>query len=49
MLTARPTLLALAAASLAHSGRYGQLAGKAVSVEPATGFSFDTPLSARPR
>jgi uncharacterized repeat protein (TIGR01451 family) len=35
--------------SVAHTGRYGQLAGKAVAVEPATGFTFDTPLSARPR
>ena len=28
---------------------YGALAGKVVSVEPATGFSFDTPLRTRPR
>jgi uncharacterized repeat protein (TIGR01451 family) len=35
--------------SVGHSGRYGQLAGKAVAVEPATGFSFDSPLSARAR
>ena len=35
--------------SVSHDGRYGQLTGKAVSVEPATGFSFDTPLQPRPR
>lgn len=35
--------------SVAHDGRYGSLAGKAVAVEPATGFSFDTPLVPRPR
>jgi hypothetical protein len=28
-----------------HTGRYGVLAGKAVAVEPATGFTFDTSLS----
>jgi len=28
---------------------YGALQGKAVAVEPATGFSFDTPLVPRPR
>lgn len=27
-----------------HTGRYGELTGKAVALEPATGFSFDTPL-----
>jgi len=25
-----------------HSGRYGQLTGKAVALEPSTGFAFDT-------
>ena len=35
--------------SLSQDGGYGVLAGKAVAVEPATGFSFDTPLSPRPR
>jgi Calx-beta domain len=35
--------------TLSHTGRYGVLAGKAVAVEPATGFSFDTPLEARAR
>jgi hypothetical protein len=35
--------------TIAHSAPYGVLAGKAVAVEPATGFSFDTPLAPRPR
>jgi hypothetical protein len=32
---------------VAHDGPYGSLAGKAVAVEPATGFTFDTPLTTR--
>jgi plastocyanin len=35
--------------TVAHDGRYGDLTGKAVAVEPATGFTFDTPAVARPR
>jgi hypothetical protein len=35
--------------SVAHDGRFGILSGKAVAVEPATGFTFDTELRARPR
>jgi uncharacterized repeat protein (TIGR01451 family) len=35
--------------TVTHNGGYGALAGKAVSIEPATGFTFDTPLLARPR
>jgi hypothetical protein len=35
--------------TVSHDGRYGDLAGKAVAVEPATGFTFDTPLRYRPR
>jgi hypothetical protein len=31
-------------AQVAHTAGYGGLAGKAVALEPATGFSFDTPL-----
>ena len=31
-------------AFISHTGGYGGLAGKAVALEPATGFSFDTPL-----
>jgi hypothetical protein len=30
---------------ITHNGRYGDLHGKAVALEPATGFSFDTPLT----
>jgi uncharacterized repeat protein (TIGR01451 family) len=35
--------------TLSNDGSYGVLAGKAVAIEPATGFSFDTPLEPRPR
>jgi hypothetical protein len=35
--------------TVSHDGGYGALLGKAVSLEPATGFSFDTPLVSRPR
>jgi hypothetical protein len=35
--------------AISHDGRYGDLAGKAVAVEPATGFTFDTALQPRPR
>jgi ELWxxDGT repeat protein len=35
--------------TVTHDGPYGALAGKAVALEPATGFSFDTPLTSRPR
>ena len=35
--------------TLSHDGRHGTVLGKAVSVEPATGFAFDTPLVVRPR
>lgn len=31
-------------AYVSHTAGYGGLAGKAVALEPATGFSFDTPL-----
>jgi hypothetical protein len=47
------TLAALAGRSgyalVAHDGGYGALTGKAVSVEPATGFTFDTALEAIPQ
>ena len=36
-------------ATVTHDGGYGELAGKAVALEPTTGFSFDTPLMSRPR
>ena len=35
--------------TVSHDGGYGTLAGKAVSLEPATGYSFDSPLASRPR
>jgi hypothetical protein len=35
--------------SITHDGPYGALAGKAVALEPATGFSFDSPLTDKPR
>lgn len=37
------------AVTIAHDGAYGALVGKAVSLEPSTGFSFDTPMRTRPR
>jgi len=36
-------------ATVSNDGRYGDLKGKAVALEPATGFTFDTPMTARPR
>jgi hypothetical protein len=35
--------------TIGNDGVYGALAGKAVAVEPATGFTFDSPLALRPR
>jgi hypothetical protein len=35
--------------TLGHDARFGALAGKAVALEPATGFAFDTPLVNRSR
>ena len=35
--------------TVAHDGPYGGLVGKVVSIDPATGFSFESPLSSRPR
>jgi hypothetical protein len=35
--------------TVAHTAPYGVLMGKAVALEPATGFGFDTPLAVRPR
>ena len=32
-----------------HDAPYGALVGKVVALEPATGFSFDTPLTSKPR
>jgi uncharacterized repeat protein (TIGR01451 family) len=35
--------------TVSHDGPYGGLSGKAVALEPATGFTFDTPLEPRGR
>jgi uncharacterized repeat protein (TIGR01451 family) len=35
--------------TIAHDGPYGALTGKTVALEPATGYSFDSPLTPRPR
>jgi hypothetical protein len=35
--------------TVTHNGRYASLAGKAVAVEPATGFTFDTPMVPKTR
>jgi hypothetical protein len=35
--------------TVSHDGRYGDLAGKAIALEPATGFSFDSVMEPRPR
>lgn len=35
--------------TLTHDGGYGALVGKAVAIEPANGFSYDTALVYRPR
>ena len=35
--------------TVSSDARYGSLSGKAVALEPATGFTFDTPLLPRPR
>jgi Calx-beta domain/Right handed beta helix region len=35
--------------TVAHDGPYGGITGKAVALEPATGYSFDTPLEPRRR
>jgi len=37
------------AITIAHDGRYGELTGKTVALEPATGFSFDSALEPRPK
>ena len=35
--------------TLSHNGRYGDLTGKTVALEPSTGFSFDSPMLPLPR
>jgi plastocyanin len=43
-----PTLVGTSGTvTVTHTGRYGDLAGKIVALEPATGFSFDTPMVPR--
>lgn len=48
---ATSSIPALAGASgtvtVTHDGGYGALAGKSVALEPATGFSFDSPMQLR--
>jgi hypothetical protein len=35
--------------TIVHNGRMGDLAGKAVALDPSGGFSFDTPMTPRAR
>jgi hypothetical protein len=35
--------------TVSNDGRYGDLTGRAIGLEPATGFSFDSPMVPRPR
>ena len=35
--------------TVSHTGRYGDLTGKTVALEPSSGFSFDSPMLALPR
>jgi hypothetical protein len=35
--------------TVVHDGRYGDLSGKSVALEIATGFSFDSPMLPRAR
>jgi hypothetical protein len=45
-----PALLGVSGTvTVIHDGRYGDLAGKGVALEPATGFSFDSPMVPRAR
>jgi hypothetical protein len=37
------------AVSISHDGPYGSLVGKTVALEPATGFSFDSPMEVKRR
>jgi len=34
--------------TVTNDGRFGDLQGKSVALEPSTGFSFDTPMLHRP-
>ena len=42
------TLATAGAVTIVHDGRYGDLSGKTVALEPSTGFSFDSPMLSRP-
>lgn len=45
-----PALLGVSGAvTVAHDGRHSELVGKGVALEPATGFSFDSPMIPRAR
>jgi hypothetical protein len=45
-----PALLGVSGTvTVSHDGRYSDLAGKGVALEPATGFSFDSPMVPRAR
>jgi hypothetical protein len=45
-----PALLGVSGTvTVAHDGRHGELVGKGVALEPATGFSFDSPMVPRAR
>jgi hypothetical protein len=35
--------------TVSHNAEYGALVGKAVALEPSTGFSFDSPMAPKPR
>jgi glycosyl hydrolase family 44/Calx-beta domain-containing protein len=37
------------AMTVSHDGHYGDMTGKTVALEPATGFSFDSPMLPAPR
>ena len=37
------------ALTFAHDAPYRAVTGKAVALDPSTGFSFDTPFTSRPR
>jgi uncharacterized repeat protein (TIGR01451 family) len=47
--TTTATMATSGSITIATDAPYAALAGKAVSVEPSTGFAFDTPLLPRPR
>jgi hypothetical protein len=45
-----PTLAGISGSvTVTHDGPYGAVVGKAVALEPSSGFSFDSPMIAKPR